>query len=113
MDKITTYCGIIAYRMSKKEAKAVRRLTCCRCTTTPETGFLVPLANKYFCERHFREFNHSAFPWFFSDADREIEQRIIKAVEAAINEGKTEALDAIYQPLDEKEEVIADEENQD
>lgn len=113
MDKITTYCGIIAYRMSKKEAKAVRRLTCCRCPITPETGFLVPLANKYFCERHFREFNHSAFPWSFSDADRETEQRIIKAVEAVVNEGKTEALDAIYEPETTTEGEAADEENQD
>lgn len=94
MLKFESYGGLVAYRVTRKEVKALGKTPmCAKCGASIEDdGYLVPITNRVLCPRHFRIFNHGALRWFFSEEDHARENGLVKQYDHALTRGgvKTE-----------------------
>lgn len=87
MLKFESYGGLVAYRVTRKEVKALGKTPmCAKCGASIEDdGYLVPIKNRVLCPRHFRIFNHGALRWFFDEEDQAREKTLVKQYDHALS----------------------------
>ncbi|MBQ9092266.1 MAG: hypothetical protein IJY52_08385 [Anaerotignum sp.] len=82
MKKTKLNCGHAAYEVSRVEVMRLGGFGICdNCNTTAETGYLVPVLNRWLCPKCYEEFNKSAN---FYQEDMWVEEKNCRYYESMI-----------------------------